>query len=180
MATITAPMILRAGLEIGIVVPILAAHMFVFHFGTDADITPPVALASYAAAAIAKSNPLLTSCISAKLAVAGYIIPFFFVFSPQLLFIGATPLLMIKIIISSLVGMFNVAVGVQGYLFKKLFWPWRLVAIAAGLLLIDPDIKTTLVGFGISVMVVFVNWMQHKKDKYGKDGEISVQGAALQ
>jgi len=106
------------------------------------------------------------------------LIPFFFVFSPELLFIGATPLLMIKILFSSLVGMFNVAVGVQGYLFKKLFWPWRLVAITAGLLLIDPGIRTTLIGLGISVLVVFVNWMQNKKDKLQTG--LPAPGAALQ
>ena len=165
MATITAPMILRAGAEIGIVVPLLAAHMFVFHFGTDADITPPVGLAAYAGAAIAKSNPMLTCVISAKLAIAGYILPFFFVFSPEMLFIGATPLLMIKIIISCFIGMFNIAVGVQGWLLHKMPWFFRIILIIAGFLLIDPGIITTLIGLGVTAVVIGIHVMQHKRDK---------------
>jgi len=167
MATITAPMILRAGAEIGIVVPLLAAHMFVFHFGTDADITPPVGLASYAAAAIAKSNPLTTCVIAMKLAIAGYIIPFFFVFSPELLLVGATPLLVVKIIISSVAGMFNIAVGVQGFLLQKMHWPFRIIIIVAGFLLIDPAIITTLAGFGISATIIFIHYMQYKRARHG-------------
>jgi len=163
MATITAPMILRAGLEIDIVVPLLAAHMFVFHFGTDADITPPVGLAAYAAAAIAKSNPLQTCVIAMKLAIAGYIIPFFFVFSPELLLIDATPLLVIKIFISSVIGMFNIAVGVQGFLLQKMPWYFRITLIIAGFLLIDPAIITTLTGVGISALVIFIHYTQYKK-----------------
>jgi len=165
MATITAPMILRAGAEIGIAVPLLAAHMFVFHFGTDADITPPVGLAAYAGAAIAKSNPILTCVISAKLAIAGYILPFFFVFSPEMLFIGATPLLMIKIIFSCLVGMFNIAVAVQGWLLQKVIWPFRLILIFAGFLLINPGVTTTLIGLGITGGIVFIHYLQYKNDK---------------
>ena len=175
MATITAPMILRAGAEIGIVVPLLAAHMFVFHFGTDADITPPVGLAAYAAAAIAKSNPMLTCVISAKLAIAGYILPFFFVFSPVMLFIDATPLLMIKIIIACSIGMFNIAVGIQGWLFKKVFWAFRLLLIFAGFLLIDPGIVTTLFGLGITAVIVYINYWQNKQDKKLINAEVSVQ-----
>jgi TRAP-type uncharacterized transport system fused permease subunit len=183
MATITAPMILRAGAEIGIAVPLLAAHMFVFHFGTDADITPPVGLAAYAAAAIAKSNPLTTCVIAAKLAIAGYIFPFFFVFNPEMLFqvpvwefnealqeyvithyvFGANPLIMIKIVLSSLVGMFNVAVGLQGFLFQKLSWPLRIIIITAGFLLIDPDIITDIIGLSISATIILVHFLQHKR-----------------
>jgi TRAP transporter 4TM/12TM fusion protein len=176
MATITAPMILRAGTEIGIVVPLLAAHMFVFHFGTDADITPPVGLAAYAGAAIAKSNPILTCVISAKLAIAGYILPFFFVFSPEMLFqvwdaelqtyvFGANPLIMTKIIISCFIGMFNISVAIQGWLIQKVTWPWRLTSAVAGFLLINPGLITTLIGLGITGLVIFIHVMQHKRDK---------------
>jgi TRAP-type uncharacterized transport system fused permease subunit len=174
MATITAPMILRAGAEIGIVVPLLAAHMFVFHFGTDADITPPVGLAAYAAAAIAKSNPLTTCVTAAKLAIAGYLFPFFFVFNPEMLFqvwneelqmyvFGANPLIMIKIVFSSLIGMFNISVGIQGYLFKKVFWPLRIILIIAGFLLIDPNLMTDIIGYSASAAIIAYQFMQSKK-----------------
>ena len=183
MATITAPMILSAGAGIGIEVPLLAAHMFVFYFGTDADITPPVGLAAYAGAAIAKSDPLKTSIIATKLAIAAYIVPFIFVFSPEMLFqvwsndaqsyvLGADPLLMIKIIISAVVGMFNISVGLQGYLLRKVSWPFRLIAIGAGILLINPAILTTLIGLGISAVVIVIHTLQYK---IGKRREVIVQ-----
>jgi TRAP-type uncharacterized transport system fused permease subunit len=78
-ATITAPAIVQLG------VPVLAAHMFVFYFGIVADITPPVALAAYAGAAIAKSNPFKTGITATKLAIAGFIIPYIFCYNPALL-----------------------------------------------------------------------------------------------
>jgi len=137
--------------------------MFVFHFGTDADITPPAGLAAYAGAAIAKSNPILTCVIAAKLAIAGYILPFFFVFSPQMLFIDATPLLMVKIILSCLVGMFNIAVGVQGFLYQKLHWLVRIIVIGAGFLLINPGLLTTIIGLGITGLVIVIHHMKYKK-----------------
>jgi len=164
MATITAPMILRAGAEIGIVVPLLAAHMFVFHFGTDADITPPVGLAAYAAAAIAKSNPMLTCVISAKLALAGYILPFFFVFSPEMLFINATPLKMVEIIITCGLGMFAIAIAVQGYLLSQLSVLWRLFAVVAGFVLIWPGLASDLTGTGMLALIVVIQVIKRRKE----------------
>jgi len=165
MATITAPMVIRAGAEIGVTVPLLAAHMFVFYFGILADITPPVALAAYAGSAIAKSNPLKTAVIATRLAIAAFIVPYVFVFSPEMLFIGTTPLIMIQIVITSIIGMFNIAVGVEGFIFHKLAVPLRLTAIAAGLMLIDPGLTTDLIGIGISAMVVIIHVIMHRKDQ---------------
>jgi len=165
MATITAPMVMRAGAEIGITVPLLAAHMFVFYFGIVADITPPVALAAYAGAAIAKSNPLLTAVNATRLAIAAFIIPFIFVFSPEMLFIGTTPLSFVLIIITSIVGMFNLAIGLEGFLLRKLGAPLRILAIAAGLMLIDPGLLTDLIGLGISALLVVIHVIFYRRDK---------------
>jgi TRAP transporter 4TM/12TM fusion protein len=153
MATITAPMVIRAGSAVGIVVPLMAAHMFVFYFGIVADITPPVALAAYAGAAIAKSNPIKTGVTATRLAITAFIIPYIFVFSPAMLFINTTPLKVIQIVLSSCIGMFGLAAGIEGYMVRKIRLPLRLAAVAGGLLLIDPGLVTDLAGIGLIAAV---------------------------
>jgi len=153
MATITAPMVIRAGAEINVAVPVLAAHMFVFYFGVLADITPPVALAAYAGAAIAKSNPIKTGVTATRLAIAAFIIPYIFVFNSAMLFIDTTPLKVAQIVCTSCVGMFGLAVGIEGYMLRKLTAPWRLTAIAAGLLLIHPGLLSDIIGIGLIAAV---------------------------
>ena len=156
MATITAPMVIRAGAEIGVAVPVLAAHMFVFYFGVLADITPPVALAAYAGAAIAKSNPIKTGVTATRLAVAAFIIPYIFVFTPAMLLIDTTPLKIVQIVCTACIGMFSLAIGSEGYMLRKIAVPWRLAAIAAGLLLIDPGLLTDIIGIGLVAAVTVV------------------------
>jgi TRAP-type uncharacterized transport system fused permease subunit len=167
MATIAAPMIIRAGAEIGIVVPLLAAHMFVFYFGIVADITPPVALAAYAGAAIAKSNPIKTSIIATKLAIATFILPFMIVLSPALLlgYYESTPLEIIKIIITSIIGMASIAVGIQGYMLKKVGVISRLFAFGAGMLMLYPGLFSDLIGAAIVGVLVLIQVLSVKKDK---------------
>ncbi|MCL2381267.1 MAG: TRAP transporter fused permease subunit [Treponema sp.] len=167
MATIAAPMIMRAGMEIGVVVPLLAAHMFVFYFGIVADITPPVALAAYAGAAIAKSNPIKTAVIATKLAIATFILPFIIVLSPAILigYHDSTVLEIIKIIISSIIGMASLAVGVQGYMLTKVSAPFRLLAAAAGILMLYPGIGTDLIGAGMAGLVVVSQALIAKREK---------------
>jgi TRAP transporter 4TM/12TM fusion protein len=165
MATITAPMVIRAGTAAGIEVPLLAAHMFVFYFGIVADITPPVALAAYAGAAIAKSNPIKTGVTATRLAITAFIVPYIFVFSPAMLFINTTPLKVIQIIVSSCIGMFGLAAGIEGYMLRKIALPWRLAAIAGGLLLIDPGLATDLAGFGLIAAVTVVQVIGGKRER---------------
>ena len=97
-------------------VPMLAAHMFVFYFGIVADITPPVALAAYAGSAIAKSNPLKTGIQATKLAITAFIVPYIFAYSPSMLLIDTTVGEVIRIAITSLIGMFGVSAGLEGYM----------------------------------------------------------------
>jgi TRAP transporter 4TM/12TM fusion protein len=148
MATITAPIVIRMG------VPILAAHMFVFYFGIVADITPPVALAAYAGAAIAKANPIKTGVTATRLAITAFIIPYIFVFNPSMLFIDTTVMEVIQIVCTSCVGMFGLAVGLEGYMVRKVSLPARLMAIAGGLLLIDPGFISDLAGIILIAAVV--------------------------
>lgn len=157
MATITAPILTQMG------IPILAAHMFVFYFGIVADITPPVALAAYAGSAIAKSNPLKTGITATRLAIAAFIIPYMFVYNPKMLFIDASIFDIISIIITSFIGIYAVAAGMEGHMFVKLPWWQRLFTLAGGLMLIVPEIITDIVGIAIVVAIVVIQKISEKK-----------------
>ena len=147
MATITAPIVVKLGVDL------LAAHMFVFYFGIVADITPPVALAAYAGSAIAKSNPMKTGVTATRIAIAAFIVPYVFAFSPEMLLLGAPVHRAVQIAVTSFIGMYGVAVGMEGFMQTKLNWPQRLFCIACGLMLIDTGVLTDIVGItGIAVM----------------------------
>ena len=157
MATITAPIVIKMG------VPVLAAHMFVFYFGIVADITPPVALAAYAGAAIAKSNPLKTGINATRLAITAFIVPYIFALNPAMLFIDTTPLAVVQIILTSLIGIFAISAGMEGYMFTKMRW-WEIVpSIAGGLLLIEPNLVTDLIGLVLIILTLLVQILKKRK-----------------
>ncbi|MDR0723252.1 MAG: TRAP transporter permease [Treponema sp.] len=156
MATITAPIVVRMG------VPVMAAHMFVFYFGIVADITPPVALAAYAGAAIAKANPIRTGVTATRLAITAFIIPYIFVYNPSMLFIDTTVQQVVLMVLTSCIGMFGLAVGLEGYLLRHIHIIERLIAIAGGLLLINPGLLTDFIGFGLIMVVVVLQILQRK------------------
>jgi TRAP-type uncharacterized transport system fused permease subunit len=121
-----------------------------------ADITPPVALAASAGSAIAKSNPIKTGITATRLAITAFIIPYIFVYSPSMLFIDTTPLDVVRIVITSCIGMFGLAIGLEGYMLRKLKFFERIPAIASGLLLIHPGLGTDIIGFGLVSIVVIL------------------------
>ena len=99
----------------------MAAHFFVFYFGIVADITPPVALAAYAGSAIAKADPMKTGFNATKLAIAAFIVPYIFAFSPQMLFVDVTGAFqVVQICISALLGIFGVAAALNGFLYRPI------------------------------------------------------------
>lgn len=140
MAATTAPILIRMG------VPALAAHFFVFYFGIVADITPPVALAAYAGSAIAKSNPMKTAFNASRLAIAVFIVPYVFCFSPALLLIDTNALQVAQIAATSLIGIFGVSAALEGYVFCDMNALVRIAMAAGGILLIDPKPLTDLIG----------------------------------
>jgi len=159
MATITAPIVMQMG------VPMLAAHMFVFYFGIVADITPPVALAAYAGSAIAKSDPFKTGVTATRLAITAFIVPYIFAFNPAMLLIDTNALEVVQIAITSFIGIFGVAAGMEGFMFTNLK-PWeRVVVIIGGLLLIDPNIITDVVGVAVIGLMVLSQIAKSKKLK---------------
>jgi TRAP transporter 4TM/12TM fusion protein len=145
-STIAAPAVIQMG------VPVMAAHMFVFYFGIIADVTPPVALAAYAGAGIARANPMVTGVQASKLAIAAFLVPYIFVMSPVLLMINATPLTIIQMVITSVLGMIGVAAAVAAYLITRAAPLERIIFFAGGLLLIDPALTTDLIGGGLLVL----------------------------
>lgn len=140
LATMAAPALVNLG------VPVIAAHLFVFYFGIVADITPPVALAVYAGAAIAKSNPWKTGIEAVKLALAGFIIPYVFAMSPSIVLVNVTTFEVIRVLIGATLGMVGVGAGVIGYFSTSLNAVERLAFFIGGLLLIDPGVVTDVMG----------------------------------
>ena len=140
MAATCAPILVRMG------IPTVAAHFFVFYFGIVADLTPPVALAAYAGAAIAQANPMKTALTATKLAIAAFIVPYVFALNPAMLFIDTTVWEVALICITSLVGIFGVSAALEGHLFCHMPWYLRLASAAGGLLLIYPGLITDLMG----------------------------------
>ena len=157
MAATCAPILVQMG------VPMVAAHFFVFYFGIVADLTPPVALAAYAGAAIAQANPMRTAITSTKLAIGAFIVPYVFALNPALLFIDTTIPEVILICVTSLVGMFGVSMALEGYLLCNMRWYERIVSIIGGLLLIYPGAVTDVIGLLIVAVVVLLQYIDRKK-----------------
>ena len=109
MASTCAPILFKMD------VPLLAAHFFVFYYGIVADITPPVALAAYAGSAISGGSPMKTGVNATRLAIAGFIIPFIFALSPDMLLINATWQDVLLITVTSIIGMYGVTFGLSGF-----------------------------------------------------------------
>lgn len=148
MAATCAPILIRMG------VPALAAHFFVFYFGIVADITPPVALAAYAGSAIAKANPMKTAFNASRLAIAVFIVPYVFCFSPALLMIDTNAGEVIRIVITSFIGILGVAAGLEGYLKTKMNVLQRVIFVVSGLMLIFPSWITDIVGIVLIAGVI--------------------------
>ena len=158
MASTCAPILIKMGF------PLVAAHFFVFYFGIVADITPPVALAAYAGSAIAKGNPMKTGINATKLAIAAFIVPYIFAYSPAMLFVNVTSVWeVIQIVLSALLGIFGVAAGLEGFVLRKMNWLYRIVCLVGGLGLMIPGAISDLVGLVLIGGVFVIQYLQNKK-----------------
>jgi len=158
MAATCAPILVQMG------VPMIAAHFFVFYFGIVADLTPPVALAAYAGAAIAQANPMKTAFTSTKLAIGAFIIPYVFALNPAMLFIDTTVWEVILICITSFIGMFGVSSALEGYIMRNMRWYERIISAVGGLLLIYPGLVTDVIGIVLVGAVVAVQFIGKKRN----------------
>lgn len=159
-STIAAPAIMQLG------VPVLAAHMFAFYFGIIADVTPPVALAAFTGAGIARSDPLKTGVQASKLAIAAFLVPYIFVMSPALLMINTTFTGVLLIILTSVTGMIGVAAAVSGYFAGRTMWLERLMFLGGGIMMIDPDHLTDLLGLLLMITAYLVQHFRSKKHQH--------------
>lgn len=158
MASTCAPILIQLGLD-----P-LPAHFFVFYFGIVADITPPVALAAYAGSAIAQANPMKTALIATKLAIAAFVVPYVFALNPGLLMIDATVLDVILNSATSILGIFGIAAGLEGFIIRPVGALGRVGCIIGGLLMLVPGIATDLTGLVLLALVVVLQVMANKKE----------------
>jgi TRAP transporter 4TM/12TM fusion protein len=141
----------------------IAAHLFVFYFACISAITPPVALAAYAGAAIAKTSPNKVGFTAMKLGVAAFIAPYMFIFNPAMLFIGSiTDIVLVTV--TALLGTFALACGMQGWLLGKVVgWPIRILLMAGAIMLIKPGVYTDIAGVCLLVLTFFLSRFISKK-----------------
>ncbi len=158
MAATCAPILVRMG------VPQIAAHFFVFYFGIVADLTPPVALAAYAGAAIAQGNPMKTAFTATKLAIGAFIVPYVFALNPAMLLVDTTAPEVILICITSLIGIFAVSASLEGYIFHHMPVYQRIISLVGGLMLIYPGAVTDAIGLGLFAIVLVSQIMTKKNN----------------
>jgi TRAP transporter 4TM/12TM fusion protein len=147
VAALVVPSLVTMGVE-----PI-AAHLFAFYYGLVSAITPPVALAAFAAAGIAGSNPMQTGFSSFRLGFAKYIIPIVFVYVPGMLFVGA-PIDIIRNMLMAFIGIFSLTIATEGWLYQRVNLIGRIIMIPVSFMLFMPQLVYNAVG--IAVLAGFI------------------------
>ncbi|WP_347455271.1 TRAP transporter permease [Acinetobacter thermotolerans] len=157
-------------------IPILVAHMFVFYFGLFANITPPVALAAFAGAGIAGGDPMHTGFLALRLSLAGFIVPFLFVYNPAMLMIDTTDIavnakefalpawnVILSITVTSIVGILALGAAVEGYFKASMNWFWRIFLGVGALMMIVPETMTDIIGTIMVIIAIGFNVIQSRK-----------------
>ncbi|MFB4165086.1 TRAP transporter permease [Alteribacillus sp. JSM 102045] len=157
VATVSAPLLVELG------APVLVAHMFAFFYAALSNITPPVALASYAASGIAGASPNKVSLTAVRLGITGFIIPFFFLYNPVLLFDGASYTRSIIAMVTAIIGVIALSGGLQGWLITKASYIQRIVLFFSAFLLVTPTIFFDV--FGIALLIGVGIWQKIKPYK---------------
>ncbi|MFU2054916.1 TRAP transporter permease [Gallibacterium anatis] len=156
-------------------IPLLVSHMFVFYFGIFANITPPVALASFAGAGIAGGDPMRTGWQSLKLALAGFIIPFIFVYNPNMLMIDINNAVItansfplpavteiISVCVTSILGVIGLSAAIEGYFKHSINNIFRIILAVGSVLLISPEFISDIIGITILAIMLIINLKQVK------------------
>ena len=155
-ASILAPSLIKLGLT-----P-LTSHLFVFYFACLSAITPPVALAAYAGAGIAKCSPMTTAVEACKLGFAGFMVPFAFCYNPAMMMQGNVAEIL-SVFISAFIGVAIMSAGFQGWLLWKLHLLERIIFIGAGLLMFIPGTLTDITGLAIAIVLIAINMKKWRK-----------------
>jgi len=157
VATVCAPALMRMG-----VLP-LVAHFFVFYFGALSNITPPVALASYTAAGISGSEPSKVAWTALKLVFISFIIPYIFVYSPQLLLIDIKIIQLARLVVTTFLGIFSFTITERGYWKIKLNNVLRVIFFITSILLVIPGGISDLIGILSFIgLLIFINYKEKK------------------
>jgi TRAP transporter 4TM/12TM fusion protein len=151
LATTAAPAMVHLGVS-----PLLA-HLFVYYFGTFSFLTPPVCLAVYAAAAIAEAPVISTGYQAMKLAVAGYLVPFFFLFKPGLALLGS-PFHIAFSILEGTSATILIAMAIEGYFIRPMNILERIALLVGGLCLFAPGWQTDILAIFVAVPVLYFHW----------------------
>ena len=165
-ATVAAPALIN-----GFDLPPISVHMFVFYFGIVADITPPVSLAAYAGAGIARANPFKSGLSAVKLAIAAFIIPYIFIYNPILVLVDPTVITVITGVVTAVLGMVGISGSLIGYFNNKTTLLERLLLFTGGLFLIVPEFVSSLIGI-ILLVVVWIIQGRRPKEQVIKTQEI--------
>lgn len=158
-STMAAPALVQLGIQ-----PFVA-HMFVFYFGIFANLTPPVALAAFAAAGISGGDPMRTGFASMKLAIAGFIVPFAFVYNSSLLLIDTNVTNGIIIAVTSFIGVIMLGIAAEGYMLKQLNWIFRIIIFSGAIFLIIPNVYLDLIGVIILVAIFSFQYISIRKNE---------------
>ncbi len=150
VATLVAPALVELGVNL------LAAHLFVFYSAMLSSITPPVALAAYAAASIAGGNPLGIAVQACRFGIAAFIVPYLFAYNPALLGVGAEPAIVVMAALTSVVGALALAAAVQGWALRPLHWLERLGFLAVAGLMISANWQTDLAGLALLALLLLL------------------------
>ena len=164
--TVAAPALVQLGVEQ------LTAHMFVFYFGLFANLTPPVALAAFAAAGLSGGRPMSTGFQSLRLAIAGFIVPYMFVYSDTLLLNNASGLPeAASVAATAVVGVLMLAVATEGYLFAKVPVLLRVVVAAAAIMMLAPGFVTDAAGIAVAFAAALWQWRKGRREKPASSAE---------
>lgn len=142
----------------------LAAHLFVFYFGILSAITPPVATASYAAASVAGDDPMKLGWVAWRIGLSGYILPFIFIFGPELLMDGTIPAI-ISATISAILGIYALSVALEGFYRYPVNLVLRVLVFGGALLMIVPGLLTDIAGLAIVLIVLIPQHLRHRKER---------------
>jgi TRAP transporter 4TM/12TM fusion protein len=181
LAVLVAPGLAKLG-----IMPI-AAHLFIFYFGMLSMITPPVCIASYAAATIGKTDPIRTGWEAMKLCSIAYIVPFLFVFSPSLLLYGTWYIVALSVA-TAVIGSILLGVGMVGYLFRSIGVVKRALFLIAGIALLIPVMHTgeyveltwavNAVGFVLAVLMAGIEWLARSTRERSHPVAVTTEGKA--
>lgn len=163
-ASVVAPGLVRMGME-----PLLA-HMFVFYYAVISAITPPVALAAFAAAGITGTDPMKTAAEAFKIGLAAFIVPFMMFYSPELLLLSDDNLAIILAVITALIGVYFLSAAVQGWFFRKrTTWYTRVLLLAIAVLLMLSGLTTDAIALGLIVVAFMIQKFVNKREPHQKN-----------